>query len=511
MNNKHILATCVTLLYLRSCLTQKSDSGSSLVTQVLEFVKLPELTTGTLDQERDTLSALTKTIKAMLHDESTIDPISLVQRITLDCGHDEILLSSMRGIIEAKLEDDDLRRAVINYEKELTKFIRRSESTDILYEAARALKFDAENIEDPMSYLIELMGKLEPYTSKTGYEDPAVINEFDLSDAEAVDQVFEEAKKNEDGVGSFVFGFKHVNKFFNGSLPPGKFVLVGALQHQHKTGFTLALFRHAAMYNTPHLREDEQDRKPLLVRVSSEDEAADNLRKLFTDTYFNVEKKVPNFNDCSSEYMRAYINEKLSATGWHIKFMRINPSLWTYRDIERKVIEFESQGYAVKMFMLDYLMMIPTTGCEVGPAGNDKRDLVRRIRNFMSSRGIVFITPWQLSPAATQMLRDGRDNLVKEFRDKSMYSGSTQINQEVDLEILIHIETINGVKYLTIARGKYRQGGIVVPDKDLYCALPFHPEAGLQDDLYGPTLGVSVPGAVINADGEEESPMWDFG
>lgn len=509
MNNKHLLASCITLLFLKSKLPHKSTSTSSLVLQVLELIKLPELTGGGLDQERDAISCLIKTIKQLVN-ESEIDKLTLLQQITIDCGNDSQLLESMKVMIEAELTEEEIAGSAVSLEKKLNKYLRDTNAIELFYEKAKKLKFSRDDVDDIPKYLMQSVSEIEPFLNKGDSEDPAVIADFDLSDSKAVETVFDQAKKAEEGIGSFVFGFKHINKFFRGALGAGKTLLVGALQHQHKTGFTLALFRHAAIYNTPFLREEDEGKKPLLLRISAEDEITDNLTKIFTDTYFNAEKKVPVISDMTSEYMRAYIHEKWSANGWHVRFMRINPSAWTYRDIERKIIELESLGYCVKLCMLDYLMMIPTTGCEKGATGEDKRDLVRRVRNFMSARGITFITPWQLSPDATKMVREGRDNLVKEFVNKSMYSGSTQINQEVDAEILIHIESINGVKYLTCARGKYRQGGAVVADKDLFCALPFHPEAGLQDDLHGPTLGVSTPGAIVNENGEEEKPMWEF-
>jgi len=510
MDNKQLLANCVSLLYLRSKLTHKGSGTISIISEILELIKLPELATGSIDQERETISKLIKTTRQMLTDEASIEPQSLIQQITLDCGHDTVLSDSIRVLIESELTEEEISLACVSFERGLTKYIRNTKAADLLYEQARRLKFDRDNIESVPEFLMQVSSSIEPYMSKGESDDPAVLADFDLTESDKVDAVFEEAKKNDDGIGSFTFGFKGINKFFHGKLHPGKTMLIGALQHQHKTGFSLALFRQAAMYNKPYLKPGEEGKKPLLLRISAEDEITDNLRKIFTDTYFNVEKKIPNLNDFSSEYMRAYIYEKWSENGWHVRFMRINPSLWTYRDIERKIIELESQGYAVKLCMLDYLMMIPTTGCEKGATGEDKRDLVRRVRNFMSARGIVFITPWQLSPDATKMVRVGYDNIVKEFVNKSLYSGSTQINQEVDVEILIHIESVNGVKYLTCARGKYRQSGPPVPDKDLYTALPFHPEGGLQDDLNGPTLCVSTPGATFDENGEEVAPMWSF-
>jgi len=62
--------------------------------------------------------------------------------------------------------------------------------------------------------------------------------------------------------------------------------------------------------------------------------------------------------------------------------MRVDPSQWTYSSVINKIIELEAQGYCIHILMLDYITLLPTTGCSTGPIGFDKKDLVRRIRNF---------------------------------------------------------------------------------------------------------------------------------
>lgn len=101
----------------------------------------------------------------------------------------------------------------------------------------------------------------------------------------------------------------------------------------------------------------------------------------------------------------------------------------------------------------------------------------------------------------------GAENFVKDLPNKNLYAGSTQVAQEIDLEMFIHIEIVNGTSWLTVQRGKYRSPK-VVEEKDKYVALPFHPEGGLQDDLIGPELGRKTPGAGTTQSGAEETPFW---
>jgi len=133
-----------------------------------------------------------------------------------------------------------------------------------------------------------------------------------------------------------------------------------------------------------------------------------------------------------------------------------------------------------------------------------------------NKRKITFITPHQLSTDAKQLIRDGKEagNFVKDIAGKGYYAGSKQIDQEVDIEIYIHIVHFNGRSYLTVQRGKHR--GLVgqTPFEDLYCVLPFMNgtegyNCGVLDDVDGPDTSARKVGAVLGADGTAEDTWWD--
>ena len=84
--------------------------------------------------------------------------------------------------------------------------------------------------------------------------------------------------------------------------------------------------------------------------------------------------------------MTDYVYEKLRSTGFEIKFLRVDPTKWTYSSIINKILDIEADGYEIEMLMLDYLGMIPTTGCnQTGPMGSALQDMFRRMRNFCES------------------------------------------------------------------------------------------------------------------------------
>jgi hypothetical protein len=180
------------------------------------------------------------------------------------------------------------------------------------------------------------------------------------------------------------------------------------------------------------------------------------------------------FEEISAKEMAAYVKARMTATGFHIKMIRVDPTQWTYSSVMNKVIELEAQGYAVHHLMLDYLLLMPTTGCIQGALGMDKRDMVRRMKGFCGARDILFITPFQLSTEANQLLRNGVSDhqFVNEIAEKNYTDGCKTIGQELDLEIYVHMFMHKRKKYLAFRRGKHR-GRPDIPVEDKFCMYKF--------------------------------------
>ena len=119
------------------------------------------------------------------------------------------------------------------------------------------------------------------------------------------------------------------------------------------------------------------------------------------------------------------------------------------------------------------------------------------------------MTPHQLSTEAKQLIRDGNTDFVKKMPGGGYYTGCKSVDNEVDIEIFIHIEKLNGRAFQTFQRGKHR-GVSSTPDKDKYFVLPF-PEDGrpILDDLNGADISCSrVGGGAIGT--SEETPFWSY-
>ena len=106
------------------------------------------------------------------------------------------------------------------------------------------------------------------------------------------------------------------------------------------------------------------------------------------------------------------------------------------------------------------------------------------------------------------MIRDGRQNFVKEISEKGYYDKCRTIDNEVDLEIYIHIEKVNRKSYLTIQRGKHR-GADVIDDRSKYIVLPFTNIGDIKDDINTDEISLEKPGGEPICKGGG-SPFWEF-
>lgn len=77
------------------------------------------------------------------------------------------------------------------------------------------------------------------------------------------------------------------------------------------------------------------------------------------------------------------------------------------------------------------------------------------------------------------MIRQGvpEDQIVKEISEKGYHSGSKQLDQEMDVELYLHLFKHQKETYLSVQRGKHRIPTIL-PDEYKYFLLKF-PKYGM--------------------------------
>jgi len=385
VDSKLLLAKSATLLYRESQLADRSENSSELVRTVLENVQVSEIGIG-LNTDREVITALKSTILEMcgMPQDHNYDMTDLLQRFRINCGNDEKLYEAIKQGIDGELLDSSLKRSVINIRRSISNHFREQKINEVLHKASRTFKFEREKIKDVNQFITELMAQLEPLQINGHGKDPAVMGDLDIGNEQSMRDLFTEVKKLSAGSKLYKTGWQAFNRMTQGGLRPGETVVINALQHKYKTGFTLSLFAQIARYNLPHTTDPAK--KPLLLRISFEDDLVSNLQFLYQNLKYNETLQPVELENVTVDEMSAYVKEKLQVNGFHIKMLRVDPTQWTYRSVCNKIIELEAQGYNVEVLMLDYLMLLPTTGCiNSGPSGTDMRDMLRRMRNFCSS------------------------------------------------------------------------------------------------------------------------------
>jgi hypothetical protein len=503
------LVKCITLLYRESTLPHGGEDSKTMIHGVVDKMKLPELTL-TLNDERAQLTGLRQTVLNLCDTSQTgvIDKTDLLQRVKVNCTNNERAYDAIRDGVEPELDEAATKSLVVSIRRNLREAVRDEEITTLIKKANTDVGFNRQKIQNVRKYVSELIRQLEPYrVDGSGTKDPAIVGEINLAQPESINAALAEMQEVENEHGMLRTGWQGLNKMLQGGFRPGEEWVTPALQHRWKTGFSLSLFRQIAVHNTPVLIDPTK--KPLLLRISTEDNLYSNIRFLYESIYFCDKKEMPDIKTVPVDEMAHLVKTTLEANGFHVRMIRVNPGLWSYMALQNYVLGLEAEGYEIKLCMVDYLPMIPTVGCEDGPAGTGLQDLYRRVRNFFSPRKTVVITPHQLSTDAKQLMRDGVNDFVKQLPGKGYYKGSKQIDQEVDGELFLHIETYNNRFYLTIQRGKHR-GVPVIPETDQYMVLPFPLVGPIPDDYGDKRIDRKRVGGGETGSGEEV-PFFDFG
>jgi len=418
-----------------------------------------------------------------LGEELDLDGIR--RRLTLLLSQDEdlkysddsdvilVMLQSITNPIESREQCEDEIRRLKSY---ITRSHAKEKIKQIFNSKNRVLSQsgDVGEVFDFIDSTIEDLDRIRATSSKS---DEAVMGEIDLSS----DNLEKETESSVVIKHVFKTGCKALNRMLQGGIRTSEFTTVSGLSHNYKTGFTLMTWLGMVLNNKP--RKCEKGMEPLAVWLSFEDDLINIIESLFRMIYISENGSDPDLGTMSLKGMIDIVQTRLQASGFRVKILRVNPSLWTYKDIFNKIASYKSKGFETQIMVVDYLDKLPSTGLGNGIMGSDKKDLVKRVRNHMAGLDIAFITPWQLSSGANGLLKDGLGDaeLLSHIWDKSYYQGSNTLNTEIDLEIFVNkalFKNNSVAKYwLNVHRGKHKIPS-VIPEDDMSTWLPF-PSRGM--------------------------------
>lgn len=503
-----LLIRAITLLFRESQLDIGATSSPDIVKEVAETVRLPETAVGSSDNDRDMVMGLRSLAVGMASNADGTKYVAddLLQRVRLLTRHDEFLFDSLKDGISGDMPEEHLRSITGSIRQELNSYLREVQALAIIREHSRKAAFSRDEIPNMSEFIAEFITQLAPYESNVKEKDPAIVGMVRLGDIDKVEEVFKQAQELNNEAGIMKTGWQAINRMLQGGFRRGEECVIGALQHNFKTGFTLSLFKHLALYNTPYMIDPKK--KPLLLRISFEDPLTLNFPFLYRNIKENETYEHANVSTATVEEMSAFIHQKLTINGYEVIIGHVNPGLWGYRDLQNYILSLEAEGYEIHVAMVDYLNMLDKKGLDnAGPMGANIRDLFRRMRNFCSPRKITLITPHQLSTEAKMLIRQGNeDNFVKDIANKGYYDSCKTIDQEVDLELYIHKVISDGKSWLCVQRGKHR---LIAQTKEefKFTVLPFHDIGDIRDDINSKDLSRKKPGGAAPGD---DAPWFDF-
>lgn len=510
LDSKLLLLNSITLLYRESQLPGTNERSSDLVRNVLGLVRLPNTQQVMLDPTSQILSGLKRLASTMADDpaEHSYEENEILQQVKLYCGEDVALYEAFERGVSVELKEASIKKTCLNLRRSLTNQLRNENVKTFVQQAHTKLQFRPEEITDMPKFLGEHIALLEPYLQDASQEDPAIITRVNFKDVESIKSAYKTVQANADGSAILRTGWQGINRMTRGGFRRGEQWVFSALPHMNKSGFTLDLYRQLCMYNKPLLKDPTK--RPLILFYSFENSVEANMQYLYCKLKANENGTViteDELKKLSIDEISVYVQDQMESSGYESQMLRVDPTKWDYRALCNDIIKYESEGFEIHAVFVDYLYMLPTTGCTQGPHGHDVRDLFRRTRNYFSAKGITLITPHQISTQGKQLVRNGQDDFVKSLPGKGYYAGSSQIDQEVDGEIFLHIEKVNGRSYQTYQRGKHRLPG-QTPLIDQYCVHLFHQQLGILDDVNGDDTTLRRPGGGRVGSGEE-TPFWE--
>ncbi|ARV77289.1 DnaB-like replicative helicase [Pseudomonas phage Noxifer] len=506
---KQLLIQCISLLCLEHRPGVATSPSTNIITEIVNALPQPEATID-IDSGRQIFTEIYKIViwLCSLHGPDFPTDTEILQQLRVACREEEYLYEALAiALTETFTDTTEIVKRIHSYRRKLSGYLNEEKIVSILKEYQHKLTFKRSSVADVVTEIAEMGMKLEPYVAaRERMNHPAQMGGMDFSDLSALEEQFGAVKDLLSTEGAFRTGWQCLNRMLGkiGAVKRGEFGIVGGLQHQFKSGFMMSLFVHFCLFNKPVMRD--VTRKPLIQFISFENEVADNLLWVYKYLKENETGQPVIEDQINVQEASAYVSARLRETGFEVRMDRFDPTEFSAAALTQHLEGLIAEGYEIQMLIVDYLNMLPKTGLEAKVAGDDIRQLFRRVRNFTSPRGITFLTPHQLSSEALLLIRDNVDDFVRNVANKGYYDGCKRLGQEPDLELMIHIVEVNGKKYLTIARGKHRNN--VTPSKDQYCVLPFEVIGTIPWDVDGEDRSVAAPGGGRMGT-EDEMPWWD--
>lgn len=482
-------------IYLEQNYLDKNRT-TALYREALDKIK-PAMNGLVNDFGADPIGALKDLAESCLNDsaKNSHDKEDFLQKIRLSCTHDTYLYEAAAIVIKRDYTPEEAEKKANVLRDEVHEFVVSESMREITKFGYRMAHGEKDNIVASHEFVTKMISKLtdiEKGLTRSTKDHKGLVGELDFSNVDALAQGFISAISEVSPLGVLRFGWQGLNDMFgnhNGGRR-GESVVVGALPSNYKSGFCLEMVKSACLYNIPYMINPLK--KPLIVRFSLENSYKQDLLYLYKSLMENEFGVKIDINEDEFDAVEAakYVYARMNSNGYEFKLLQYDPSDFGFEDLFAKILQYESEGYEIHMCNVDYVQLMCDKGIDGAnkAMGQNVREKFRRIRNFMEAHAIFFLTPHQLASSARMLIRAGNEeDFVKMVARKGHWDSCTTIDQEVDMDISIHVVQYNLKKYLTVQRGKHRKFEETPLDKLFWCRL-FEDIGGVKDDVLGPSL-----------------------
>lgn len=539
MEHLNLITDCLITLYLNYHADQEHHFGSpttELVSDILMGIPTSSVN-GDMNYEADSVEAIRRIINDMLTNSASpyYKYEILLLKLKQTCRRNPQVYESIELVNEYRetKNNEELKSIVYDYSYKLKcanndKKIRRMirdfsiQKTNMGY---GEVDWDTE-----VQKLYEQIAPLTSRNTSSILNESYICNIVDFNESETIETSLSLAAKMVDPSKSIKTPFKLLNKMMGEALglPRPAVITFASCTHNYKSGIMIDLLMGIPRFNKPTLKDPSK--KALNIFISLENETSSNTAQMYklykeqeTGEKINgaiLLSEITNDPKKSKEASK-YIMSKINVNGWRTVMLRIDGSSFDYMRLFSLLDHYQAQGYEIVTLLIDYLLIMTKRGCDQ-PAGtgSDSRDLLRRVRNYCTTRNIILCTPLQLSTnaketRANKLNTEGHNPLafINELRRSNMYDTCRSLEQEIDLELFLDIVSIQGKKHLAIGRGKHRGTLSETPEKHRIAILPFSEVGRLVPDMgTDNTLGYhSVKDAQVAMGGSEYGAMsWDI-
>lgn len=516
MDNKLLMVKTITLIYLSTKAKEMLHDLHKIVSEVMTVVKPPENSVRA-ELTYDIANQLRNCINDMLRESSGqgFNEDELEQRFKLISQDDVSIYEALTSML-IRGDDFDLEKVKLRIDNEywnIKRFLEQEEVTKVARNWSHKLAYNPESINWE-TFLDDIKESFTGFSSLTGgrsdiKDHPAVYAVIDFSKKEDVQGIMTQARDALSAAGSLKCGMRGFNRMCGeaGGFRRGETLLYSALRNKYKTGFSRDLFNTIPLCNLPYMYDETK--KPLNIRISLEDMPTDDVVKIYQRLRQGMDDVYETVEQIDASFASEYIQEKLGVNGYTNVIVAIDPTGINLDTIIKLIEQYERQGFEVHHLNIDYLAMLSKSH-RLSAADQSQfiQNLFTKIGNVCRRKRIFCSTPHQLSGDAKEIFRSGVTDFVKQVAGKSMYDGSRKIDQEVEMEITLHIEKCNGESYLTAMRGKHR-GMDHTPEEDQYTAYKFRGNLGIPYDFFTEDQSLRKVGGDIVANGGA-SPLWDI-